>query len=220
MNSTSPNPAMAPPPDSPSCAIAGFREGLLAILVSMAWACGGETRGQPPADASSPDRDAVSTMDARSETSSETSSEASTGSRDAGAEAGADACVISASDFDQSCTEDSDCVEVTSADYCSPRCLCGGDTISQKALAQFNAAVDKTPLGSGAIGPMPECPCAPLPGPCCRHGTCTMECTSAGDTLPACADAGGLCVLVLPGDSCGKDGPPHSCAYSDEQCCL
>jgi hypothetical protein len=190
------------------------------VSVSTASGCGGETHGQPPVDASRTDTDAVSTMDASSEASPDASTDASTGSPDARAEASNDPCIINASDFDQSCIQDTDCVEVTSGDYCVLRCLCGLDTINQAALVQFNEAVGNTPLGSGRLGTAPGCPCVVLPGPCCRHGTCTYDCESTDDTLPACADAGGTCALVFPGGSCFKNGPPNSCAYSDEKCCL
>ena len=59
--------------------------------------------------------------------------------------------VISASNYDESCNVDSDCQEVTSRDYCSAGCLCGGSAINVGAVAQFKADVSKTPLGSGAL---------------------------------------------------------------------
>jgi hypothetical protein len=36
------------------------------------------------------------------------------------------ACMILASNYFQSCIVDFDCVEVSSGDYCSPLCPCGG----------------------------------------------------------------------------------------------
>jgi hypothetical protein len=124
-------------------------------------------------------------------------------------------CIISASDYDQSCKVDGDCAGVTSGNYCMAGCLCGGSAINVSALPQFNAAVAATPLGSGALGGT-GCPCPDTMGPCCRHGTCTDDCFSAGDTLAACADAGGTCYLT----SCSPAGPPGSCAFADETCCL
>jgi hypothetical protein len=45
-------------------------------------------------------------------------------------------------------------------------------------------------------------------------------CYSPSDTLAACADAGGACspFVIQCGDK--GTGPPDSCAYSDEMCCL
>lgn len=137
------------------------------------------------------------------------------GSNHADVDAGA--CMISASNYDQSCTADTDCEGVTSRDYCVAGCLCGGSAINAGALAQFNADVSKTPLGSGALGGA-ACPCAPTPGPCCRAGQCTATCLLPTDTLPACADAGGTCLLSVNA-ICRDGGPPDACAYSDEVCC-
>lgn len=164
--------------------------GLAAVtLLSTASACGGKVgeRGSPDASATG----------------------------DAGEEASGP-CVISASDYDQSCTVDTDCAGVTSGDYCSPGCECGGSAINVSALPAFNAAVAATPRGSGALG-ITACPCPDTMGPCCRHGTCVGDCFSASDTLSACADAGGTC---YPNTSCTPAGPPGSCAYADETCCL
>lgn len=132
------------------------------------------------------------------------------------AETGGD-CVISASSYDQSCMQDTDCVEVTATNYCNAEaCLCGGSAINMNALAQFNADVATTPLGLHPGGG--GCPCASLFGPCCRQGTCTAECSSPADTLPACADAGGTCIPSSFA-MCGSREVPDACAYSDEVCC-
>jgi hypothetical protein len=61
----------------------------------------------------------------------------------------ADACFISASNYDQSCTVDTDCAIVSSGNYCAThRCLCGGSAINVGALAQFNADVAKEPVSA------------------------------------------------------------------------
>ncbi len=90
---------------------------------------------------------------------------------DSGASADGGACVISASNYDQSCTIDSDCRMVSSGNYCSASCLCGGSAVNAAAVAQFNEDVSKTPLGSGALGNV-ICGCPAESGPCCRHGVC------------------------------------------------
>jgi hypothetical protein len=93
-------------------------------------------------------------------------------STDGGADAGS--CFFAASNYDQSCVTDGDCVEVYSTDYCSNKtCLCSGDPISVAGRAQFNADIAQTPLGSGALQPPPcSCPTA-LPPPRCRAGLCS-----------------------------------------------
>jgi hypothetical protein len=51
-------------------------------------------------------------------------------------------CMISASNYDQSCNVDSDCLEVSAGDYCSAAtCRCGGSAINVGAGAQFSADV-------------------------------------------------------------------------------
>jgi hypothetical protein len=186
---------------------------LAAMLGFFAFGCQSSVAGNVPADASSgTDGVTAGTVDASADVSA-------LGSRDA-AFAYDGPCVISASAFDQSCTVDTDCVEVTSTNYCAVNCQCGGSAINVDAMAEFYALVGATPLGSGALGPT-GCPCPSIFGPCCRNATCTGTCFSPSDTLAACADAGGTCFPSGPGGPTRtKSGPPDACAYSDETCCL
>jgi hypothetical protein len=182
----------------------------LAVCGFLSSACGGNVAANGPPDASSGG-------DGRGATTADGSSDDPTVSTDAYS----GPCMISASSYDQSCAVDTDCTTVTSTDYCAVNCLCGGSTISVGALSQFNEDVSKTPLGSGALGGAP-CGCPSGSGPCCRHGICQLggACSSPPDTLPACADAGGTCILGFIGLTCAPEGPPDACAYSDETCCL
>jgi hypothetical protein len=179
----------------------------VALFGVLAWSCGGHIAANRSADASS-----VTVRDGE-DASSDTGSPADAGS-----------CMISASNYDQSCNVDTDCREVSPGDYCSPICRCGGAAIHAKALAQFNEDVSKTPLGSGALGSV-GCYCPFQEGPCCRRGTCVGErgaCSAPTDTLPACSDAGGTCVFqgsAPVSGLCAEPGPPDACAYSDEICC-
>lgn len=135
---------------------------------------------------------------------------------------GTGACNILASNYDKSCTTDSDCVEVSAGTFCVPACQCGGATINGGALPQFNADVAKTPLGSGALGRI-TCGCTVSVGPCCRQGTCQIDSgcdAQPADTLPPCSDAGGSCRYPSFLYACTRSGPPDACAYSDEVCCL
>jgi hypothetical protein len=104
---------------------------------------------------------------------------------DSGASADGGACVISASSYNQSCTIDSDCRMVSSGNYCSAACLCGGSAINAAAVTQFNEDVSKTPLGSGVFGNV-VCGCPAETAPCCRHGLC--EGSFAACSVPAGAD--------------------------------
>jgi|HubBroStandDraft_1064217.scaffolds.fasta_scaffold53392_2 hypothetical protein len=140
---------------------------VLALVVAdlVACSCGGKDARNYPADA-------MPETDADGGSSDGSSPE---GSSEAGVGADAEACLISASNYDQSCSADTDCRVVTSTDYCSVHCLCGGSAINVGALAQFNKEISETPLGSGALG-RTGCPCPPSYAPCCRAGKCTVSC--------------------------------------------
>jgi hypothetical protein len=121
---------------------------------------------------------------------------------------------IVASNYDQSCTTDMDCVAIGEGNACSIIGPCSSAAINKgAAYSKYQSDIANTPC-FGISG----CP-AEL-GPCCRHGVCQMNdgCSSPADTLPACADAGGTCMPFIL--SCRPSGPPDSCAYSDETCCL
>jgi len=132
-----------------------------------------------------------------------------------------DAQVIAATSYDQSCVTDSDCALVAVGDFCHPRPSCPSGVISQSALPKYQSDVSQTYA--------PQCSeisSCPLNWACCRNGRCVMDsCFSPDDTLPECADAGGSCMVtstVGTSASCpGPNvGPPDSCAYPDETCCL
>ena len=148
-----------------------------------------------------------------------TSSNAGNGPVDASSGADATSCrIVLASDYDQSCVADTDCVAVGQIPSC-PAAPCDGCqewTVSKNALAQYVTAAAPTSV-TGA-----DCGCPSYnPLPCCRGGTCTTMCSSSTDTLHACSDAGGSCSYpAQAGCSSGKAGPPDACAYSDEVCCL
>lgn len=133
-------------------------------------------------------------------------------------------CTFSADAYDLSCKTDNDCVGVAAGYYCSPaQCGCVLIGISKGALAKFNTDVASTPLGSGEVEGV-DCGCTAELGVCCLGGTCSSgtDCFAGiADTLPACADAGGTCSRSAS-DQCGSlgEGPPDSCAYPDEKCCL
>jgi hypothetical protein len=99
-------------------------------------------------------------------------------------------CVLSAAKYDQTCTTDSDCVEligdipvVFDTNLCQPACICPTSAINVAAQSRYAADFSNTPLGSGAIPQNCdtlgiEGGCATPVGPCCRNGQCTvgLEC--------------------------------------------
>jgi hypothetical protein len=94
----------------------------------------------------------------------------------------ADAQLIQASDYDQSCMTDSDCVAVSVGNACYPGFLnCSLGTINVGALAQYNADVAKT--NATLCGVIGDCG---VQIPCCRGGQC---------------QTGDHCSPVSPGDA-------------------
>jgi hypothetical protein len=151
-------------------------------------------------------------------------------SSDAAADVAGRVCALVASKYDQSCATNTDCVIVRLGDYCDPMlCYNAGtyDAIHTTALAQFDADVAKTPIGSGAVQPPTNCSglgSTDYPEGCCVAGKCQFSpVTCPSDTVAACSQAGGACSRhVAPVRECGSAGqaPPGSCAQPDETCCL
>jgi len=192
---------------------------MLFIFLLLASGCGGTsvgvTRVGPGVDAS---------------TVSDGSSLDANTFADASADVDGQVCALAASNYDQSCVVNTDCAIVRLGDYCDPTiCFSAGvlGAINTGALAQFNADVAKTPIGSGAVQPPTNCSGAAstdYPEGCCVAGKCQFSpVTCPSDTLAACSEAGGACSRhVAAVRECGSagQGPPGSCAQPDETCCL
>ncbi len=133
---------------------------------------------------------------------------------------------IEASNYDQSCKSDSDCVTVSVGNACE-KCVfaCGENVgaINAAAIAQYTADVAMTPAGVGFCG----CPSVGVVVPCCRSGQCHAdnECSSrdgsaGADTGPIPTD-GGSSAAIPP--SCAPGGPGMtSCGpggNGTESCC-
>jgi len=122
---------------------------------------------------------------------------------------------IQASDYDRTCATDMDCVAIGEGNACSIISPCATAAINKGALARYQSDIAQTPCFGLSS-------CVFAVGPCCRRGSCQWNtaCGSAADTLPACAEAGGACSAFIT--QCGSKGagPPDSCAYPDEMCCL
>jgi hypothetical protein len=83
----------------------------------------------------------------------------------------ASAQIILASDYDQSCMTDSDCIWVAEGNFCYPGVTnCGTATISKSANAQYQADVAKTRAAS-CYAPGS---CGGNFGPCCVNGMCQV----------------------------------------------
>ena len=125
--------------------------------------------------------------------------------------------LVQASNYDQSCKTDGDCIAVAEGNGCDVGAFnCPNAAINKGAYAQYQSDVAET---ASALCRAPS-GCGAGFGPCCRGGKCQMGsgCSSPSDTLSTCADAGGTCMPNVI--SCGKAGPPDACAYSDEMCCI
>ncbi len=189
----------------------------LAACALLASGCGGNVAEKGPVDASGDTPETAPTPDAAT---TDDNSPADTSSSDTPPNADATSCrIVVASDYDQSCTVDTDCVAVGEVTSC-PAFACDGCTtvaINKLAMPQYQAAFAQA-FASAAVG-VCGCPCES--GAICRGGQCQAAfcAPSRADTLPACADAGGTCGYSA-NTVCSATGPPDSCAYSDEVCCL
>jgi hypothetical protein len=89
---------------------------------------------------------------------------------------------IRASDYDQSCAMDSDCVEVTEGNSCVVGgCGCGGVAINRCALPRYQADLE-----ASGVQFVETCNCPADFGACCRGGRCVDNFCC----LNACPDAG------------------------------
>lgn len=133
---------------------------------------------------------------------------------------GDECAVVLASDYDQSCAVDSDCVAVGEVASCPAEACdsCTTAAVNKSAAATYTTAFQRA-LASAPTGPACGCPCES--GAVCRGGTCQAAYCAppSSDTGPACADAGGIC-MYSANTTCNGEGPPDACAYSDEVCCL
>ncbi len=134
--------------------------------------------------------------------------------------ADATSCIIVvASDYDQSCSLDTDCVAVPQKPECPPSCWnCSFSVaINKNAYPRYHTALLQVFASEG-----PPCNCPALsPTACCRSGSCQTACSTPADVLPACAAVHGACLYndILNPPTCAWAGPPNSCAYPDETCC-
>jgi hypothetical protein len=188
----------------------------------IVWGCGGDVTGNGPADASASSVDASGNGSDASFVEASPNLDASqnldTGQSSDVQSTVENGCnIVLATDYDQSCTVDTDCIAVGQLGQC-PASACDGcltEAINKSVWSRYQTALHQAFATDPPVG---MCNCPGMVVTCCRHGTCQgVGCFSPADTLPACADAGGTC---LPVASCGQPALPDACAYSDEMCCV
>lgn len=112
------------------------------------------------------------------------------GSKEGGTVSSSDGgtCVnIDVSNFDTSCTADSDCIEVTPGTICAGyTCICGGASISAADQARYDALLASVPRGEG-----PGCNCPAFGIPRCLQSQCVLCATFPNPHEdPRCPDGG------------------------------
>lgn len=154
------------------------------FLALCASACGGALATPPGSDGGAIQPASTSTGSGTTETATDTSSATVTYTNvsdmtviETGTETNMStaSCTISASNYDQSCALDLDCILVKTGNWCGTGCLCTTAPINDSAAAAFFGATAVTPVGSGAV-PVPDCACPAETAPCCRQGQCTTDC--------------------------------------------
>jgi hypothetical protein len=100
---------------------------------------------------------------------------------------------ITASNYDQSCRTDSDCVAIAEGNFCDPGANngCTNAAINKSALAQYRADLAKTQ--AAVCYGLSGCPLEVAP--CCRSGVCgtNAQCVNAltkGESADASTSAG------------------------------
>jgi hypothetical protein len=124
---------------------------------------------------------------------------------------------VLASDYDQSCKVDSDCVLVGEVSKCPATACdgCGTQAINKSDQTRYQAAFAQA--AATATGEC-FCPCEGLA--VCRAGKCQSgDCAPPPeDTRASCGNAGGRCDYKA-NTTCDSMNVPDGCAYNDEMCC-
>jgi hypothetical protein len=77
---------------------------------------------------------------------------------------------IQASDYDQSCSKDSDCIGITVGDFCDAICIdCTNAAVNVSAKAQYAADLTSKNAGAALV-----CPCPSGPPVTCKAGMCSV----------------------------------------------
>jgi hypothetical protein len=81
-------------------------------------------------------------------------------------DAGSGSCSISATSYDRSCTQASDCVAVYSGPLCGNSCACENSAINVGAQAQYESDLSASTYA--------RCPCPSPPALACTNGSCGL----------------------------------------------
>jgi hypothetical protein len=115
-------------------------------------------------------------------------------------------CTIDATNYDQSCTQASDCVAVASGDFCSANaCTCENAAISASAATQYQNDLSK------AVQHPVTCPCPTPPTVECNQGTCQI--VSLPPPAPSCDDY----FQAVYGAQCPGNLVPPAVEFAREQ---
>lgn len=162
---------------------------VLIIVGSLVFACTirTEVNGVPAStsDQTGPDGapslaadDASATADAAAAFDATATHDAPAAAPKDGSAADATSCLVLASDYDQTCAADTDCVNVGEALTCpANNCsFCRIETVSMRASAQYRAAFSRAIAAIPADADM--CSCPDEGRPCCVRGKC-QQCSAS-----------------------------------------
>jgi hypothetical protein len=143
----------------------------------------------------------------------ETETETESGADD-GAQAMCNSNIV-ASNYDDTCAVDNDCIALTSGgvvffgNWCGTECPCVNGAINRDSEAQYVADVARTPIGTGAVRP-PSCGCPNAGVPCCQAGRLSLSCGGSSANPDAGDEADGGSTLPYGSVLCGASGPDAS----------
>jgi hypothetical protein len=135
----------------------------------------GSTSGEPGTDGAPPlmpGADASATGDAAAVFDARPTHDASSATPEAGSAPSATSCLLLASDYDQTCSVDMDCVNVGEVLMCPVNecSFCRIETISTRGAAQYMAAFSQATATIPADADTCSCPAEGRP--CCVSGQC------------------------------------------------
>ena len=138
---------------------------------------------------------------------------------DAGTTGSASCAIVLASQYDQSCIVDSDCVGVGEVPSC-PAAACDScitAAVNKSAAAQYGKVFEEA-FASSPPGTLCGCNCESSPA--CSNGKCQARSCGSSPSGPMdpCPILGGRCVSAST--PCDRIGPADSCASPEELCCL
>jgi len=119
---------------------------------------------------------------------------------------GSPLCTIYATDYDQTCAQDADCVAIVEGfALCTGMCWCPNATIRASEEGRYLSNLAQIEAQASAFG----CSCPPVSPPICRLGLCILEPGSLAmlndASVDASADGGGEDAPAAPPDASPVD---------------